>query len=375
MFRALTVFFALVFLSPLVSSVYAVTMKAYVIIEDQYNYKKLNEISQGVRVNYQNLKKIFRVLEENNILEVQETVIKGKNATKKNVLKGLQNLKVERDEILLVYFAGHGGMKKGKTFFSTAEGGTIFRKDFEDLVKDKPAKFILLITDACSASIEALQQKKGLLDSVTPPKVKVDPEIYKNLFLNYKGFLHITAASEGEFAWVSPVKGGYFSHALFYQTLYRNPQPTWEKVIEKAKSITQKAYKDMYKAGKIPKKVMKEIKELGIKGQNPLVYSMPEMIDAPAQWQEIDHGKQFEVEIKNLTGIGQTVYLDVPDSGTVKLAVNPGKSIELVKSWPIKIAFSAKANQLITLPNGKYVLTLDRNNEIDIITEKDYIAR
>ncbi|NPV02015.1 MAG: caspase family protein [Brevinematales bacterium] len=354
---------------PSFSNLFAVTLKTLIILEDKYNYKKLNDIAQGVRVNYKHIEKLLRILEDNHIVDVDETVISGKDATKKNILKTIGDMKVDRDELFLVYFAGHGGMKKGKTFFSTAEGGMIYRKDFEEIVKEKPAKLKILITDACSASIEELAHK-GLLDSVAPKESEVNPEVYRNLFLNYTGFLHISAASEGEFAWVSPAKGGFFSYALFYMTLYRNPSDTWEEVIVKAKSFTQKSYKKMYNSGKIPKKILKEIKQLGIKGQTPKVYSMPVMVNNGEKTIPLkSEGKV--VKLINSTQKTVTYYLITANKKSDKYVLKPGEMQTLEDPWPMEISIYdpvAKSTYLV-FNNGTYYFFIDRND--DLVLQSD----
>jgi hypothetical protein len=364
--RAGLFFLLLLLIVPSFSQLFAVTLKTLIIIQDKYNYKKLNDIAQGVRVNYKHLKKLLRVLEDNDILDVDETVISGKDATKKNILKAIADIKVDRDELLLVYFAGHGGMKKGKTFFSTSEGGIIYRKDFEKVVEEKPAKLKILITDACSASIEELAHK-GLLDSVAPKEADVNPEVYRNLFLNYKGFLHISAATEGEFAWVSPAKGGFFSYALFYMTLYRNPADTWEEVVAKAKSFTLKSYKKMYNSGKIPKKILKEIKKLGIKGQTPKVYSMPVMVK-PVNDKSLPKNSDTVVELKNLTD-RQVVYYVVSGYGKPeKNIIKPGEIQTIEQPGTIKISLldPEVKKSLIVLDNGKYNFYTGRNGDLEL---------
>ncbi|OHD61905.1 MAG: hypothetical protein A2014_11840 [Spirochaetes bacterium GWF1_49_6] len=365
----------LLLIIPSFSNLFAVTLKTLIILEDKYNYKKLNDIAQGVRVNYKHIKKLLRILEDNHIVDVEETVISGKDATKKNILKTIGDMKVDRDELFLVYFAGHGGMKKGKTFFSTAEGGMIYRKDFEEIVKEKPAKLKILITDACSASIEELAHK-GLLDSVVPKESEVNPEIYRNLFLNYAGFLHISAASEGEFAWVSPAKGGFFSYALFYMTLYRNPSDTWEEVIAKAKSFTQKSYKKMYDSGKIPKKVLKEIKQLGIKGQTPKVYSMPVMVNSGGKNLPLKSDGQV-VKLINSTENKVTYYLingyDEPD----KYVLKPGEIQTFEQPGVMEISLNGPAakNTFLVVNNGTYYFYTDRNGEIILQSDDQQTIR
>ena len=123
--------------------------------------------------------------------------------------------------MVFIYFCGHGGKITindptfGGTFFDL-DGSFLLRKDLVSTLKAAPAwqsRLKMIITDTCSAEVPFridVDQYGG--DSRIPLKHK-EP-VYRNLFVEHEGFLHLTSATEGQYSWGDSKRGGWFTHGL-----------------------------------------------------------------------------------------------------------------------------------------------------------------
>ena len=96
-----------------------------------------------------------------------------------------------------------------------------------------------------------------------------------------KGFLHITAATEGEFAWCNENFGSLFTNSLVEviaatSDTNKDRFVSWDEVFELAKSDTQTLFKQAYDAGGFNAVDVQSMKDRGITGQTPKDYSLPQ---------------------------------------------------------------------------------------------------
>ena len=103
-------------------------------------------------------------------------------------------------------------------------------------------------------------------------------EEYKNLFLNYRGLLDFTAATEGQYAWYTG-DGGIFTISLFEELLLQSPSDRWEEIVNQTKEKTQSKFKEMLDMGMISEENQQDMVRKDITNQAPKTFSMPEMID------------------------------------------------------------------------------------------------
>ena len=153
---------ALVLLSTSLFAEEKLTMKAVLIICDDYISAENNAIADGVKRDKAIVEKFLDRLIERKIVTVEKTVLQGKKATTANVKKTLASLKVGKNDILFVYFSGHGGMENNKTFLFFCDDESIARDELEKIVSGKNARLSFLISDACSSSIDSVMAPKSL---------------------------------------------------------------------------------------------------------------------------------------------------------------------------------------------------------------------
>ena len=196
---------------------------ALLILEDKYTIPGFNKGSQKRVQNLYRMQKLLSYLQRKKILRVRTTVIRGHQGTRKNILNALNKIEVNKNGILMVYFSGHGGVlykENGDTFVYTRNGDIIYRGEIERILYQKKCRFKIMITDNGSKVVKSLPRVMSNYSRISEKK-KIS--IYKNLFYNYKGLFHISAATEGQDAHPS-----YFTRNIV-STLMYNPKNTWKK--------------------------------------------------------------------------------------------------------------------------------------------------
>jgi hypothetical protein len=258
----------------------------------------------------------------------------------------------------MFYYSGHGGMTNGKTFLYPSDEDYLFRDELETIVNKKENRFKIILTDACSSSIDSIKSIRAINKAGTIPKNEKE-EIYKTLFLKYKGTLSFSAATEGQFA-IGADDGGLFTKSLFKEVLSKDPSPSWEMIFEKTKEKTEHKFKDLFNKGVTKgefENLLLEIianmfaNEVTIDQdtQTPKAYSMPvpignEDIENTTSWKtEPDnppvYNKNIEAKIKNKTKNNIVFYIDR----------NPKDLDESKWDWTISKKVYIKANETITL--------------------------
>ncbi len=361
-------------------------MKAILIIENEYNDPQLNSIMESTSMDAGFVSKFLNILSEQNIIPVEKTLLQGQNATRKNIITLLKNIQINSNDVLFIYFSGHGGMKKKETFLLTAEGDYLYRDELESLVKSKPARLSLVFSDACSSSIDAIGGR-GTFFKDNKEKENAFIEIYKNLFYNYQGLLYVTAATEGEYAWGGK-DGGAFTKSFFYEVLLQDPRLSWEENYNEAKKRTQEKFNYLVNMGILKQSDLQDLKKRGIKSQTPKAYSLPVFnntfkIDTGTvetnQYNQTQIEKNVKAYIKNLTNQTITFYIDnnlfTDDrwswDNCTKKTIKSKSSLTLKDSKPLIVFFDngRKKSLSYKLDTGFYVFEEEEGGTINMFTE------
>ena len=210
------------------------------------------------------------------------------SATRLQIQEWLYEVKPVSDDVIFVYYSGHGGMnnwEEKKTYLATL-GNYTYRDDLVTLIKTATAaaRLQMLITDCCSNTSE-------------PPPIQVDKDsatassvtVWKNLFLEHTGFLHITGATEGQFSfgaapapntlpetWKASGSGGTFTRSLIAAIDERPDTDSdgfvhWGEVFELAMKKTE----HIYRITVFNDKTQEAMDRLRITSQTPKAYSLP----------------------------------------------------------------------------------------------------
>lgn len=186
------------------------------------------------------------------------------------VLRWLKNVNPDSNDTILVYYSGHGGMNRNKETFFYLQDGYFFRSKLVSAIESaKKCRLKMLITDCCSDGPETE------VPAVRPP---ISKKALQDLFLLHEGFLHITAASEGEYSWCSPKYGGWFTRAMVDSfddstDLNMDGFVSWDEVLKLTIDAVQKKFQQSYMYFSAEQK--KDMTNRGIQSQTPKSYSMP----------------------------------------------------------------------------------------------------
>lgn len=187
-----------------------------------------------------------------------------------SIFDWLDKLKTSSNDVVLIYFSGHGFIdEEGSHFLWFDNGDYISRDGIVNNLKSLKCRLKLFITDACSNLV------------VLPPPVTSTPrslgesrdkQYYKNLFMDHEGLLDVTAASEGELAWGNSTLGGYFTISLFSAFSGEGADfRSWEDVVSDAQKGTMK----LFEQTSFSDSERSRMREKGITGQRPKAYSLP----------------------------------------------------------------------------------------------------
>ena len=119
-------------------------------------------------------------------------------ASSDNILKWVTEVRVDRDDVVWVYFSGHGGVHSGTDdFYLSLQGEDLDRNRLAAKIERLPCRLKILTTDACSYSGDPV---------VAPsyPGLKA----FRQLFYEHKGFFNVVGAAKNELAGRKPRRVG-----------------------------------------------------------------------------------------------------------------------------------------------------------------------
>ena len=232
-------------------------------------------IGPGVAGSMRQIENLLRDIERRDVCRVEKTVLKSteNRATSNRVTRWIKNVRPDSsNDVFFVYFAGHGGMLNNRTFIAL-QGGILYRDELVRTMKQAQAcRLKILITDSCSNTVK-----------IDPPSLSPTFEsALKNLFVEHKGFLHLAAATEGEYAWVvvpgprsTDGGGGNFTTSLV-QAIYGYPDDnndnfvSWQEIFYSTQKKTMGLFDALYPGLSLERKV--DLRRRGITSQTPKYY-------------------------------------------------------------------------------------------------------
>ncbi len=174
-------------------------------------------------------------------LRLKEVTLKGKDVRPAVLLRKMEQLRVNEDDVVFFYFSGHGYRTSDKEgnpwpnlFFSLVSEGIDFSFVAKELQEKKP-RLLLLLADVCNSFVP---------DAWAPPLVykafggaAPDQEVikanYRSLFLETSGTVMITSSEVGEYSYATP-EGGLFT-LEFLKSLNKavksTEYPDWELIL------------------------------------------------------------------------------------------------------------------------------------------------
>jgi Caspase domain len=366
----------------------AVTMKVILVICDNYVSPENNGIAQSVRVDMGTMTQLFNALERRNIVKIEKTVLQGTKATMANIRSSMKNLQAGSDDIVLFYFSGHGGMKNGKTFLFTADEQELLRSEVEASFNAKPARLKMIITDACSNDVDGLAATRSLSQSGQKIDAGEFDAVYKELFLNYQGMMHISASSEGEYAWSNDNFGGFFTYHFVKEGLIKKPVGDWQVIFKNAKDKTSQMFLRM------PSDQRAQLAKEGVKNQTAKAFAMPKLkgenvanntdnqVSNDKPNNNLPSGKtEGTITVDNYTNKVVNFYIDNNPSNAASwdeskiknMSVEAGKSVVINQRYAV-VGFSTGGEETYyELENGNYFFAIDESKVLDLFYKEKEI--
>lgn len=344
---------------------------AVLIIVDKYEDESANNIATSVRNDYSTLSQLFTLLENRNLYSVEKITLKGGDTKFTHVKSTLEKINSTKDDIIFVYFSGHGGMDSKGTFLVCSDGESFYRKNAEAIISKKPNKFSVLITDACSNDVEGLTVMRSHSSTKSALEGKNDAA-YKKLFDDYSGFMSISASSEGEYAWSNDNLGGFFTHYFFKEALIKNPKESWTEIFEYAKKKVVQMFNSM------PAEQRSQLTEEGIKSQTPKIFSSPVSKSGREKTEPVVHETATEkvaIKLTNKTDKQISIEIDYntdeknwSESKVFEKKLQPSGAISIDKNCSVYFQ-SGKEEVGYELTSGNYEFAQVNSKEIDLFEE------
>ena len=195
-------------------------------------------VGESVKTDRKKIKRLAESISRYTGLTLKTYDIYGHQLSHHKVMTTLNGLSVGRKDVVFFYYAGHGGNSDVGTGwpFMDLKGGRFELKEVHSTLKSKNPRFFLVIGDTCNNfkgnfSITESRGGQGGEGSRT--------ENYKQLFLNYRGYIMASSSEPGQSSWGNRQDGGFFTYGFLKslnQELASYSSPNWYSIMKRAEA-------------------------------------------------------------------------------------------------------------------------------------------
>lgn len=211
-----------------------------------------NSIGEGVAVNVNNVINWTNMISNSLSPEGYKSktyVYNGDMCNKETLLSFLDNFSCNND-IVVFYYGGHGGRSTIDTskyprmcLGANEEHKFVKLSDVENILKSKNPRLQIIIADCCNSYYNGnLPMSRPMAMGTNPNPISYERSMIKELFINNRGSIICTGATQGEYGWINKFEGGLFTQSLlrcFDFTLNRSEEvPLWNTIISDASDET-----------------------------------------------------------------------------------------------------------------------------------------
>ena len=181
--------------------------------------------SEQYKANKKLLTNLLRRVENKGTCELKLTILNSdtatdaKQPTPARVLDWIDTLNPLRNDVVFLYYCGHGGRAggapEGGTYFDL-DGAELFRKAVVDKLRSSrtwACRLKMLITDTCAVETMNIEAPENIVGTSASASYRAE-RAYRHLFVEHEGFLHLTSATENEYSWGDSTNGGWFTNGL-----------------------------------------------------------------------------------------------------------------------------------------------------------------
>jgi hypothetical protein len=206
----------------------------------------------------------FRKLQKLRIVNVQETLLTGAEATGKNTLAALKGISADSNDVVWFMYSGHGGMEEGERYLVT-HGKLLRRGAVSEAIAALGARLSIVLSDCCANEMGRLDPGEKM--GAAGPGESANPKL-QGLFTRFGGTFDVSSSSDFQYSF-----GGVFTPALIDKVLSRHTPETWEQVFEETQKIALSTTE-----GAMTPEGRRALKKAGLEvedAQKPVAFSLP----------------------------------------------------------------------------------------------------
>lgn len=214
------------------------------------------ELKKVVKKDIQHMEKHFDdVFDFLNVDLLDQTTYTGGHVNTK-ILSDLENMKIEPEDLIFLYFSGHGFHTTSKEtpdwpylYFTKDDSGVNELKILEILVKHNP-KLIICMADCCNNIIKNWELP-DLVGKREKARGKSDAAMknLNRLFLEEKGVIIISSSSPGYYAEGTDEDGSFFTNyyiEAFKKAIHSQEPTSWNDILAQVQSKLCKSQQPQY---------------------------------------------------------------------------------------------------------------------------------
>lgn len=188
----------------------------------------------------------------------QHWLERNEDATPDTVLTAIADLRANRNDAILIYYTGHGGLDDRGSYFHMA-GGRLYREEVLAAAKRHGTRLVVLLSDCCNSRDDGrlqLAPRAGRFerDDYSP--------LFKSLFVAPKGVVDVNACgpSESAFFLPPPKQDGDEMGSLFTTALTRwakeksDEASSWDALLSDVGVQVHLMFREAYPEGIAPAK-------------------------------------------------------------------------------------------------------------------------
>jgi hypothetical protein len=195
---------------------------------------------------------------ESRLAATQHFLERNEDAAPQAVLSAIEGLRANRNDTILIYYTGHGGLDDRGSYFHMA-GGKLYREQVIAAAKEHGARLVVLLSDCCNSRDDGLVQlapRAGHFerDDYSP--------LFQSLFVDPKGIVDVNACGPSESAFFLPPPkqdgdemGSLFTTALTRWAREKNDErSSWDAMLTDVGVRVHLMFRDSYPDGIAPAK-------------------------------------------------------------------------------------------------------------------------
>lgn len=183
----------------------------------------------------------------------QHFLEKDEDARPQTVLTAIEELRANRNDTILIYYTGHGGIDDRGSYFHMA-GGKLYRQQVIEAAKEHGTRLVVLLSDCCNARDDGLAQ-------FAPRAGRFEREdyspLFQSLFVEPKGVVDVNACGPGESAFFlpPPKQEGDEIGSLFTTSLWRwakeksDERSSWDELLGDVGVRVHLMFREAYPGG------------------------------------------------------------------------------------------------------------------------------